>query len=173
MDNSWAKYINQAGRYESVTRFLRIIRPVQKAGECWMWPGSIHQSGYGQFFLSFSTKRVRVHRFAYEIFVGPIPDGLYCLHRCDNKACVNPDHLYLGTHQDNMNDRNQRGRTAHSERHGRAKLTASKVLAIRKAATQGKTRRQLADKYHVSPECIRDIANHRRWKYTGGPVSQI
>lgn len=76
---------------------------------CWEWIGNKSQNGYGQFSSRyFSTL---AHRASWEIFVGPIPDGLYICHRCDNKSCVNPEHLFLGTQHDNMLDMVQKGRS--------------------------------------------------------------
>ena len=156
---------------KSIKRFNKKMR-IDDNG-CWIYTGPKARNGYGEFVVSICQKRVRAHRFAYEVAKGPIPEGMYCLHTCDVKHCVNPDHLYLGTHADNMRDRNMKGRLAHSERHGNTKLTTPQVLAIRRLAARDFTRRELADLYGVSPECIRDIANHRNWSYVGGPQSFI
>jgi len=156
---------------ESIKRFNKKMR-IDENG-CWLYTGPRNRNGYGEFFLSFCNKRMRAHRFAYEVAKGSIPERMYCLHTCDIKHCVNPAHLYLGTHADNMRDRNIKGRLAHSERHGKTKLTMEQVIEIRERAELGATRRELADRFEVSPECIRDIANHRRWKYAPGPQSFI
>jgi hypothetical protein len=83
-----------------------LVRPRTR---CWIWSGNRYHNGYGQ--LAVNQRPVRAHRFAYEMFVGAIPDGLLVLHRCDRPACVNPDHLWLGTTDDNMRDMVQKGRS--------------------------------------------------------------
>lgn len=76
---------------------------------CWEWMGTKNPNGYGRFSSRyFSTQ---AHRASWEIFVGPIPDGLFICHKCDNKSCVNPEHLFLGTQHDNMQDMAQKGRS--------------------------------------------------------------
>lgn len=76
--------------------------------ECWYWKANTYADGYGQ--ISVKGKPRQAHRVAYELCVGPIPEGLCVLHYCDNPSCVNPQHLYVGTHSDNMQDRAKRGR---------------------------------------------------------------
>lgn len=82
-------------------RFWRYVE--KQPGGCWIWTARINEKGYGHFMIN-STSPAKAHRISYQIHFGPIPDGMLVLHKCDNKACVNPSHLYLGTHHDNMND---------------------------------------------------------------------
>lgn len=89
---------------------------VEKTGSCWLWTGNRKPNGYGNFTPKPGIT-VTTHRFVYEFIYGPIPHGMCVCHHCDIKHCVNPDHLFLGTHQDNMADRNAKGRQAHGDRH--------------------------------------------------------
>jgi len=81
---------------------------IEKTETCWNWLGSVNNSGYG--FIRWHGERYGVHRLSYELFIGNIPDGLFALHKCDNRKCVNPDHLWLGTQSDNLKDMYNKGR---------------------------------------------------------------
>lgn len=83
-----------------------------KRGLCWNWRASVDRWGYGQFKPVFGASPLRAHRVAWEIWSGQdVPDGMHILHSCDNPRCCNPEHLRIGTHQDNMNDKVSRGRS--------------------------------------------------------------
>jgi hypothetical protein len=102
---------------KEVTAEQRFWGNVQKSvdpGGCWWWIGGVKDDGYGT--LKVNGPEVGAHRFSWEIHGGSIPEGKWVLHHCDNPRCVNPDHLFLGTHQDNMRDRSVRGRHPSSQR---------------------------------------------------------
>ena len=86
----------------------RLWSRVDKTGDCWVWTGATTTAGYGE--IRFGGKVVRVHRLVYELTVGPIPEGMGVLHRCDNPPCCRPDHLFLGTQRDNARDMVAKGR---------------------------------------------------------------
>ena len=85
---------------------------------CWLWAGAVMWKGYGA--IGYFRKVLRAHRVAYELCVGPIPSGAHVLHRCDNRLCVRPNHLYLGTPRDNALDMSRKGRWRNQHAAGRA-----------------------------------------------------
>lgn len=110
------------------------------------------------------------HRAAWWLAFGPIPHGMFVCHHCDNPPCVNPAHLFLGTNQDNVDDRNRKGRQAHhllmkGELNGRAVLTEVDVQRIRSGEFAGLTQAQVGAMFGVSRVAISDIRNHRKWKH--------
>lgn len=122
--------------------------------------------GYAK--LKRKQKWFLAHRLAYEIFIGQIPDGLLVLHKCDNPPCVNPAHLFLGTNQDNADDRDKKGRhryIAHSGgENGQAKLNDEQVIEARILVKQF-TQKQVAKMLNVSRSTVSDIATKKRWKH--------
>ncbi|HZR41989.1 MAG TPA: HNH endonuclease [Ktedonobacteraceae bacterium] len=145
---------------------------VAKAGpdECWLWTGGKYRDGYGRVALS-HTKWGHAHRIAYQLVYGAIPDGLLVCHSCDNRLCVNPSHLWLGTQADNMRDMAKKGRASKKKVYnlgGKVKLTAEQVKAIRTRATNGmdwKTRGEVAKQYGVSISTITRVVNGTTWPH--------
>ena len=127
---------------------------------CWEWAGT-KRGGYGM--LSHGNKTVSAHRVAYAAYHGPIPAGMVVRHTCDNPSCINPDHLCHGTQQDNVMDREARGRRdVKGEQIGTAKLTEADVLAI-KASTNSAS--ELAHEYGVHKTNIWAIRSGKSWRH--------
>lgn len=92
-----------------LARYWSKVKPVPSG--CWEWQGPLHKTGYA--YLKWNGKISRINRHAYEMHKGLIPDGLHVMHSCDNRCCVNPDHLSVGTHRENMQDMGRKGRNYH------------------------------------------------------------
>jgi HNH endonuclease len=137
-----------------------------EATSCWNWMLRLGHNGYGKFLDTDRTTR-RAHRGAWEAVNGPIPAGLHVLHRCDNRRCCNPEHLFLGTQQDNMKDRDSKGRHAmlKGSRVGNSKLTEHNVSIIKMLLGLGVEQDRLATLYDVSQGTVSLISIGSRWKH--------
>lgn len=142
----------------------RFMRFVEKTDGCWFWKGYTTKHGYGTFHPKAGVTRT-AHSIAYEIFKGPVTEGMDVMHSCDVRNCVNPDHLSLGTRTDNMRDAKAKGRTARGEGHGRHVLTAQEVLAIRNC---GGTQRLVARQFGISQSHVSDIRSGNKWAVLAG-----
>lgn len=129
--------------------------------ECWEWVGCINKRwGYG--FIGIQTTNFKAHRVSYEYYKGKIPAGLLVCHSCDNRACVNPNHLFLGTQQDNMDDKVAKGRQTKGVNNALAKLNEQQVMDIFNSPLK---LQELADIYGVAFGTISKIKLGTRWKY--------
>lgn len=144
----------------------RFWEKVDKTGECWEWQACKEKSGYGS--LMVDGKKAKAHRISWELAYGPIPDGLYCLHRCDVRSCIRPSHLFLGTHIDNINDMDAKGRrkAAFGEQSGMAKLTEAEVKEIKKLYTSGERNlTALGRRFGVRRITVANICRGKTWKH--------
>lgn len=131
---------------------------------CWDWQGGLISSGYGSAYHPKLGPQA-AHRLAWILTNGDIPKGLYVLHKCDNKKCVNPDHLYLGTQKKNLEDAKLHGLTNTGTKHWSSTLTESEVLLIRKMHKSGSSIRLLADIFNQTYKNVWQIVNNKRWQH--------
>lgn len=143
---------------------------VNKTPGCWYWLAATSANGYGYF--SVNGKLQQAHRFSWELHNGLIPrgegyHGACVLHSCDNRACVNPDHLVLGTQKNNMRDCVNKGRQTKlpGQNHGMSKLTEAQVLHIRSRTLSGENQAKLVKEFKVSKASISKIINRKYWKH--------
>lgn len=135
---------------------------------CWEWQGRLNPRGYGEF--SWRGTKFRAHRLSYVWSYGPVEEGLYICHHCDNPSCVCPNHLFAGTPRDNVQDAIQKGRRRHTnpprgERSGKAKLTSQQVYEIRKRYTEGESSSALANEYGINPRYVVKLVKRERWAH--------
>lgn len=152
--------------WKSIIKDKAISSPFVKS-PCWKWTGNKYNNGYGM--LCCESKTVRAHRWAYRRFVGEIPNGLCVCHHCDNRDCVNPDHLFVGTQSDNLLDAKRKGRLEMGCKKGngnyRTKLTALCVAEIRSPINRAISCREFGRKFGVCPRAIYDVRIGRTWKF--------
>lgn len=139
----------------------------QEASGCLVFLASGTKSGHRQ--IHYNGRNRRAHTVAYELTFGPIPDGRQVNHKCDNPPCINPEHLYLGSQQENMADMSSRDRNVYGSRTGTAKLTELEALAIFRASG---THKEIASAYGVSRQTVGLIKNGINWaRLTAGEAA--
>lgn len=141
--------------FRTVSPADRYWAKVQKTDACWGWTAATDNHGYG--FIMVNKVPKKAHRISWELHHGPIPDGLHVLHKCDNPRCSNPDHLFLGTHSDNMLDKVRKGR------HGG--LSVEQVQEVRRRVRRGDTQTLLAAELRVHISTINAIVRGRNWSH--------
>lgn len=153
----------------------RLWRKVDKSGEHWIWTGNVGSHGYGQLARgSRSEGLITAHRAAWEVTYGPIPDGLFILHRCDIRACCKPDHLFLGTAKTNSLDMVHKGRcvTYRGVQHVQHKLTDDQVREIRRRVAAGEKQTRIAAEFGVSGQFVGQLAQRKRRAYVTDEPSE-
>lgn len=168
---------------EKTGRFLpapsiteRLHQRLDKTEDCWVWQGATI-AGYG-YIRDNSTnggRMMKAHRVMWESIHGPIPEGLYVCHSCDNRPCCKPDHLWLGTHDENVADCKGKGRTPSGDRSGRRKyperwyagkcspLTPADVRIIRARVAAGEWQKVVAASYGIAPNTVSSIVHRHTW----------
>jgi|SRR5208282_382127 len=139
-------------------------KTVKNEKACWDWSGSL-KVGYGV--MKCKKRFIKTHRFSWKINFGPIPEGMYVCHKCDNRKCNNPEHLFLGTHEDNMKDmiNKNRQRGAVGESNAKAIINKEKALEIKKMLSNGMTTIQIAKDLNISRAIVFGIKHKKNWSH--------
>ena len=165
-----ASFVGKGLKREFCSTRCRLLGSIVKKNGCWEWKGSLHPNGYAYATNYETNKREHVHRISYRIFKGEIPIGLYVCHHCDNRKCIAPDHLFIGTAKENMQDAKAKGRLEHikllqskGEKNGSSKLKESEVREIKKLISNGEKVAVISRKYKVSWSTINSIKRNETW----------
>jgi hypothetical protein len=134
----------------------------EKTG-CWLWMGGLTKQRYGHFRSNYT--RYAAHRVSYEVFVGSVPDGMFVCHKCDNPQCVNPDHLFAGTPQDNSQDMAAKKRHMFGEINGNAKLSEEQAKHILRLKGCGMSKQAIGDKFGVCRVTVAKIWAGELWAH--------
>jgi len=156
-------------RFENKIEKVDTVQEID--GLCWEWTCMTHDYGYGRF--SIDGKWFLAHRISWRLYEGNIPDEKYVLHKCHNEKCVNPDHLYIGTQKDNVEDAVNQGNfedrkngDVSGEINGQSKLSADDVRQIRRKYEETeKTYYDLSNEYGISFGCVGKIVRRERWEH--------
>ena len=146
----------------------RFWEKVRKTPSCWEWIASLDKTGrYGQFGFNLGNKQhtmVKAHRYSWELHNGQVPEGMCVLHKCDNRKCVRPDHLFIGTLGDNNRDRVAKGRFIGQD-HPMAKLSNVDIVAIIQMRRDGKKYSEIATKFSICAPHACAIVKRKTWKH--------
>ena len=152
-------------------KFLSKYFPEPKTG-CWLWVGKTNADGYGELHSEDNEFGLRsAHRYSYTIHHGHIPAKLQVLHKCDQPCCINPDHLFLGTQQENIADMDRKGRrkVGVGVRHSKARVNNEQAIAIKQEYSKGLLKQKdIAEKYGIDRSAVSAIVNNRTWKHVKG-----
>jgi len=160
-----SKFHNAPNRSKPVEQAFREKYLVDPGSGCWIWQASFMRTGYGQFNAR-NGRIVTAHRFSFELHKGAIPDGLFVCHTCDNRACVNPDHLWLGTCAENLADMRSKGRAVIPDRKGEAngqsKITEDDALFIKSSSDSLSV---LSKRFGITKTSVSNIKNGKTWRH--------
>lgn len=155
---------------QTKARIKKYIKIHPETG-CWEWQGFLMACGYG--LTSHKGKKILAHRASWLVCEGEIPNNMCVLHKCDNRKCINPDHLFLGTKKENTIDMLKKKRHSYVPHlginHGCAKLTEEQVYSIRKKKKMGSTNKELAMEFNVFRSTIEKIVYRQTWKHLHDP----
>jgi len=145
-------------------RLARDSMPEPNSG-CLLWTGGVDTLGYSH--LRWRGAWMRGHRASWEAHRGPIPDGMHVLHKCDVRSCINPDHLFLGTHADNMRDRNEKGRAKSGQK------PILNVAAAREIFMRPGIHRDIANEFGVCRTVVRQIKAGQKWARATADLREV
>jgi predicted XRE-type DNA-binding protein len=160
-------------RQDIYQRFMSKVSPEPMSG-CWLWTGAVNRIGYGMFHLKHDKKTNKsyaalAHRFSFEFHTGKDLGELYALHKCDNPACVNPDHIYAGTQADNVADMDAKGRRINrplcGSKHSNSKLKEDDILHIKTLRNMGLKQKEIGNIFGVSQVQIGNILRGKQWNH--------
>jgi Autographiviridae endonuclease len=165
-------FVGKGVKREFCSTKCKLLGNIKKINGCWEWQGKLHPNGYSCTTTYETEKREHTHRISFRVFKGEIPEGICVCHSCDNRKCINPEHLFLGTHKDNSQDALKKGRLENSklikargEKNGSSKLTDEQVREIRKELENGVKGAKVARKYGVSSSIVYVIRDRKTWKH--------
>lgn len=151
--------------YNNKEKFISKL--IKKDNGCWEFPTSKNSDGYAT--TCYEGKRISAHRLAYILFNDDYDENLHVLHKCDNPSCCNPDHLFQGTHQDNMLDRNNKNRTKNralmGEENPSSRFTEANITEIRSLYAGGETQREIGKKFNAHQSVISNIVLRKTWRH--------
>lgn len=154
--------VRQAVKRSLAQRFWERVDQ-RSAAECWAWTGARYNTGYGQ--LWSGTRSVGAHRVSWELHYGKVPAGHGVFHRCDNRPCVNPSHLFVGPQLANMRDKVSKDRQARGETDGNSRYTANMVREVRARYASGMTQREAGEPFGMKQAVVSDIVRRRTWRH--------
>lgn len=163
---NWSKNKHLTNFERETSTLVRFLASVDRSGDCWAWTGRVDHDGYGVLGVTEKNGRTpdrRAHRIAYKLAFDRDPGKSCVCHRCDNRRCVNPDHLFLGTSEENTADRDAKSRQARGERQGLSKLTESTVRDIRAALRRCDRQVDVARRFGVSQSLISAVKLRQVW----------
>lgn len=165
-------FVGKGTKREFCSTLCKLLGNVEKKNGCWEWQGDLHPNGYAYTTYYETNRREHVHRVSYRIFKGDVPEGLYVCHHCDNRKCISPDHLFIGTAKENMQDALKKGRLEHikllharGEKNGSSKLKEFEVKEIKKLILDKEKIAVIARKFKVSWSVIDSIKRNKTWRH--------
>jgi hypothetical protein len=151
-------------KYKEKTRQrIKDKSEIDKITGCWNWIK--YKDFSGRAYCTYGKQTLPAAKISYLVFIGDIPNGIFVCHKCDNYSCVNPNHLFLGTHQDNMTDRDKKNRVAKGEKIFISKLKNENILEIREMRKNGFSQQKIADQFSISQTTVSRILDGSNWKH--------